>query len=38
MEDGQKLGRKYFGNNWLWKVYQTIPAEYHKINAAIRKD
>ena len=37
-DDGPKLGRKYLGNNKLWKVYQTIPAEYQKINTAIRKD
>ena len=37
-DDGPKLDRKYFGNNWLWKVYQPILVEYHKINTAIRKD
>ena len=37
-DDGPKLGRKYLGNNLLWKVYQPIPAEYHKINTAIQKD
>ena len=36
--DGTKLGRKYWGNNGLWKIYQPIPAEYHKINTAIQKD
>ena len=37
-DDGPKLGRKYLENKQLWKVYQPIPAEYHKINTAIRKD
>ena len=37
-DDGPCLGRKYLGNNLLWKVYQPIPAEYHKINTAIQKD
>ena len=38
LDDGPKLGRNYLGNNWLWKIYQLISAEYHKINTAIRKD
>ena len=37
-DDGPKLGRKYLENNWLRKVYQPIPAKYHKINTAIWKD
>ena len=37
-DDGPVLDKKYLGNNSLWKVYQPIPAEYHKINTAIRKD
>ena len=37
-DDGPKSGRKYLGNKYLWKTYQSIPAEYHKINTAIRKD
>ena len=37
-DDGPKFGRKYSGNNQLWKVNQPIPAEYHKINTAIWKD
>ena len=36
-DDDPRLGRKYLGNN-LWKIYQPIPAEYHEINTAIRKD
>ena len=36
--DGPKSDRKYSGNNQLWKIYQPIPTEYHKINTAIRKD
>ena len=38
LDDGPNLGRKYLGNNKLWKIYQPIPTEYHKINMAIRKD
>ena len=37
-DDGPKLGRKYLGNKQLWKIYQPITTEYHKINTAIRKD
>ena len=36
--DDPMLGREYSGNSYLWKVYQPIPAEYYKINTAIRKD
>ena len=28
----------YLGNKQLWKIYQSIPAEYNKINTAIWKD
>ena len=38
LDDDPKLGRKYLGNNKLWKVYQPIPTEDHKIDTAIRKD
>ena len=34
-DDGPKLGRKYFQ---LWKIHQSIPTEYYKINTAIWKD
>ena len=37
-DDGPKSGRKYEGNKQLWKIYQSIPAEYYKINTAIWKD
>ena len=37
-DDGPRLGRKYMGNNWLQKVYQPIPAEYHKIDSVTWKD
>ena len=37
-DDGPKLDRKYFGNNYLWKVHQPILTQYHKINTAIGKD
>ena len=37
-DDGPKSGRKYLGNNKLWKTYQLITAKYHKINTAIQKD
>ena len=37
-DDGPKLGRKYLGNRELWKIYQSIPAEYYKINTVIWKD
>ena len=37
-DDGLKSGRKYLGNKQLWKMYQSIPAEYYKINTAIWKD
>ena len=36
--DGPKLGRKYLQNNYLWKVYQPIPAKYDMINTAVQKD
>ena len=32
------MGGNYLGNKQLWKIYQSIPAEYYKINTAIRKD
>ena len=38
LDGGPKSGRKYLGNKQLWKIYQPIPAEYHKINTAIRMD
>ena len=34
-DDSPKLGRKKLGKKL---IYQPIPAEYHKINTAIRKD
>ena len=37
-DDGQKSGRKYLGNKQLWKIYQSIPTEYYKINTATWKD
>ena len=37
-DDGPKSGRKYLRNKQLWKIYQSIPAEYYKINTAIWKD
>ena len=37
-DDGPKLGRKNLGNNLLWKIYQPIPLEYHKMNTAIQMD
>ena len=37
-DDGPKSGRKHMGNKHLWKIYQSIPAEYYKINTAIWKD
>ena len=37
-DDGPKTGRKYLGNKRLWKIYQSIPAEYYKINTSIWKD
>ena len=37
-DDGAKSGRKYLENRQLWKIYQSIPAEYYKINTAIWKD
>ena len=37
-DDGPKSDRKYLGNKQLWKIYQSIPAEYYKINTAIWKD
>ena len=38
LDDGLKSGRMYLGNNKSWKIYQAIPAEYHKINKAIQKN
>ena len=35
LDDGPNLGRKYLGNNLLWKVHQPIPAEYLVLNTAI---
>ena len=35
LDDGPKSGRKYFGNKQIWKIYQSIHAEYNKINTAI---
>ena len=37
LDDGPKSGRKYSGNNQLWKIHQPIPAEYYETNMAIRK-
>ena len=37
-DDGPKSGKKYLVNKKLWKIYQSIPAEYYKINTAIWKD
>ena len=37
-DDGPKSERKYLGNKQLWKIYQSIPAEYYKIDTAIWKD
>ena len=37
-DDSPKSGRKYLGNEQLWKIYQSVPAEYYRINTAIRKD
>ena len=37
-DDGPKSGRKYLGKKQLLKIYQSIPAEYYKINTAIWKD
>ena len=37
-DDGPNSGRKYLGNKQLWKIHQSIPAEYYTINRAIRKD
>ena len=34
-DDGPKSDRKYLVNKHLWKIYQSIPAEYYKINTAI---
>ena len=38
LDDGSRSGRKYLGNNHLLEFYQPIPAGYHKINAATKKD
>ena len=32
---GLHVYRKYLGNKPFWKIYQSIPAEYYKINTAI---
>ena len=37
-DEGLMLGRKCLGNNLLWKIYQPILTEYHKIDTATRKD
>ena len=37
-DDVPKLGGKYLGNNYSWKIYKPIPAEYHLINSVILKD
>ena len=37
-DDGRKSGRKNSGNKQWWKIYQSIPAEYYKLNTAIWKD
>ena len=37
-DDCPKSGRKYLGCKQLWKIYQSIPAEYYKIHIAILKD
>ena len=37
-DDGPKSGKKYLESKQLWKIYQSIPAEYYKINTAIWKD
>ena len=37
-DDGPKSDRKYLGNKQLWKIYQSISAEYYIINTAIWKD
>ena len=37
-DDGPKLDRKYFGKWLIMEIYQSILAEYHKINTVIRKD
>ena len=36
-DDGPKSGRNFLGNKQLWKIYQSIPAEYYKINTANMK-
>ena len=37
-DDDDVSGRKYLGNKQLWKIHQSIPAEYYEINSAIWKD
>ena len=37
-DDGQKSGRKYVRYMQLWKIHQSIPAEYDKSNTAIWMD
>ena len=37
-DDAPKSGRKYLGNKQSLKIYQSIPAEYNKIDTAIWKD
>ena len=34
-DDGPKSGRKYLGYIQLWKIHQSIPAEYDISNTAI---
>ena len=34
----QSWAETTWGNKQLWKIYQSIPAEYYKINTAIWKD
>ena len=37
-DDGPKSGRKYKGYIHLWKIHQSVPAEYVKSDTAIRTD
>ena len=37
-DEDPRLGRKVLEINLLLKVYQPIPAEYHEIDTATRKD
>ena len=34
-DDDPKSGRKYLGYKQLWKIHQSIPAEYYKVNTAM---